>query len=286
MSAKIIDGKAIAAEVRREVAARVERLKARGVTPGLTVLLAGDDPASATYVRNKERAAIECGIQGETLRFPADVSVETLSAALARLNADPAVHGILMQLPLPAGIPAEASRMLQRSIAFEKDVDAFLPMSQGLLMLGEPIFVPCTPAGCMRLLASAGVSPRGKHAVVVGRSNIVGKPMAQLLLAADATVTMAHSRTPDLPAVVRQADIVVAAVGRPGLVRGDWLKPGAVVLDVGINRLPDGKLGGDVAFAEAVEVAGAITPVPGGVGPMTIACLLENVCTAAERTLR
>jgi methylenetetrahydrofolate dehydrogenase (NADP+)/methenyltetrahydrofolate cyclohydrolase len=285
MSAQIIDGKAVSARVRAEVAERVRGLVARGVTPGLTVLLAGEDPASATYVRNKEKAALECGIRGATLRFPADVSAATLAAELDRLNADPEVDGILVQLPLPPGISAEDSRALQRRIAPEKDVDGFLPFNQGLLMIGEPGFVPCTPAGCMRLLAEAGVSPRGKHAVVVGRSNIVGKPMAMLLLAADATVTIAHSRTPDLAAVVRTADIVVAAVGRPGLVRGDWLKPGAVVLDVGINRLPDGKLGGDVAFAEAVSVASAITPVPGGVGPMTIACLLENVCRAAERRL-
>lgn len=285
MSAQIIDGKAVAARVRVEVAERVRSLVSRGVTPGLTVVLAGDDAASATYVRNKEKAALECGIRGETLRFPAEVTAAELFAVLDRLNADPAIDGILVQLPLPAGLSPEESRRLQRHIAPEKDVDGFLPYSQGLLMLGEPGFVPCTPAGCMRLLSEAGISPRGRHAVVIGRSNIVGKPMAQLLLAADATVTIAHSRTPDLPAVVRMADIVVAAVGRPNLVRGSWIKPGATVLDVGINRLPDGKLCGDVCFAEVVEVAGALTPVPGGVGPMTIACLLENVCRSAERRL-
>jgi len=285
MPAQLIDGKAVAAKVRAEVAERVRRLAARGRAPGLTVVLAGDDPASATYVRNKEKAARECGIRSETLRFPADVDAATLEAALDRLNADPEVDGILVQLPLPPGISVEEARRLQRRIAPEKDVDGFLPQSQGLLMLGEPGFVPCTPAGCMRLLAHAGISPRGRHAVVIGRSNIVGKPMAQLLLAADATVTICHSRTPDLPAVVRGADIVVAAVGRPELVRGDWLKPGAVVLDVGINRKPDGGLVGDVCFSEAVEIASAVTPVPGGVGPMTIACLLENVCAAAERRL-
>ena len=282
-TARIIDGKAVAAQVRAEVAARVAALRERGHGVGLTVVLAGEDPASATYVRNKEKAARECGIQGETLRFPADVTAEVLAAALDRLNADPRVHGILVQLPLPPSISAEDARALTRRIAPEKDVDGFLPLNQGLLMLGEPGFVPCTPAGCMRLLTSAGVSARGKHAVVVGRSNIVGKPMALLLLAADATVTVAHSRTPDLPAVVRGADIVVAAVGRPKMVKGSWLKPGAVVLDVGINRGDDGKLCGDVDFDEAVLVASAITPVPGGVGPMTIACLLENVCLAAER---
>ncbi len=284
MTAVLLDGKALAAELRLEIAARVRRLAERGgVVPGLTVVLAGDDPASTVYVRNKERAAIECGLRGEVLRFPAGVDAGTLLEALARLNADPAVHGVLVQLPLPAGIGQDDARRITRAIAPEKDVDGFLPVNQGLLALGEPVFVPCTPAGCMRLLALSGIEPRGRHAVVIGRSNIVGKPMAQLLLAADATVTIAHSRTPDLPEVVRRADIVVAAVGRPGLVTGDWIKPGAVVLDVGINRLPDGRLVGDVDLESVARVAAAVTPVPGGVGPMTIACLLDNTVRAAER---
>ena len=283
MTAVLLDGKALAAELRLEIAERVRRLAARGVVPGLTVLLAGDDPASAVYVRNKERAATECGLRGEVLRFPAGVDAATLLEALARLNADPGVHGVLVQLPLPAGISPDDARRITRAIAPEKDVDGFLPVNQGLLAMGEPGFVPCTPAGCMRLLALSGIEPRGRTAVVIGRSNIVGKPMAQLLLAADATVTIAHSRTPDLPAVVRQADIVVAAVGRPGLVKGDWIKPGAVVLDVGINRLPDGRLVGDVDLESVRGVAAAVTPVPGGVGPMTIACLLDNTVRAAER---
>lgn len=283
MTAVLLDGKALAAELRLEIAERVRRLAARGVVPGLTVLLAGDDPASAVYVRNKERAANECGLRGEVLRFPAEVDAATLLEALARLNADPGVHGVLVQLPLPAGISPDDARRITRAIAPEKDVDGFLPVNQGLLAMGEPGFVPCTPAGCMRLLALSGIEPRGRNAVVIGRSNIVGKPMAQLLLAADATVTIAHSRTPDLPAVVRQADIVVAAVGRPGLVKGDWIKPGAVVLDVGINRLPDGRLVGDVDLESVRGVAAAVTPVPGGVGPMTIACLLDNTVRAAER---
>ncbi len=283
MVTRIIDGKAVALRLRDEVRRRALALRERGVVPGLTVILAGDDAASATYVRNKERAALECGIAGRTVRLPSDVDALTVLRAVEEANADPGVHGILVQLPLPAGLSRAECQEIERAIAPHKDVDGFLPLSQGLLLLGQPSFLPCTPAGCMRLLRSAGIEVAGRRAVVLGRSAIVGKPLSHLLLAADATVTIAHSKTPDLADVVRQADIVVAAVGRAGLVRGAWLKPGVCVLDVGINRLPDGRLTGDVAFDEALGIAGAITPVPGGVGPMTIACLLDNVCLAAER---
>jgi methylenetetrahydrofolate dehydrogenase (NADP+)/methenyltetrahydrofolate cyclohydrolase len=285
MTAKIIDGRAAAARLRAEVAARVEALKARsGVTPGLTVVLAGDDPASATYVRNKEKAAVEVGMNGRTLRLSASVTVAELERIVDELNADPAVHGMLLQLPLPAGVALDQVRALQERIHPDKDVDGLHPLNVGRLLAGAPCLPACTPAGCMRLLAEAGVSPAGKRAVVIGRSAIVGKPMALLLLEANATVTICHSRTADLPAVCREADILVAAVGRPRLVRRDWIKPGACVIDVGTSRDPEtGKLAGDVAFDEVAEVAGAITPVPGGVGPMTVASLLANTCTAAER---
>ncbi len=265
MSAKVIDGKELARRVRGEVAVRVDALKGRGVHPGLAVVLASDDPASAIYVRNKGRASTSVGIRS--------------------LNADPTVHGILVQLPLPDHLSAETVRSLLAEVSPDKDVDGFHPVNLGKLVAGEAGFVACTPSGCMRMLAEAGVDPAGKRAAVLGRSTIVGKPMALLLLDANATVTVCHSRTRDLPALVREADIVVAAVGRAEMVRGDWIKPGAAVIDVGMNRRDDGSLCGDVAFAEAAEVAGAITPVPGGVGPMTIAYLLHNVCVAAERTL-
>ena len=285
LTARVVDGKALANTLQAEVAARVARLAARDITPGLVVVLAGDDPASAVYVRNKARAAEACGLRSRVVRLPAEASVDALLDAVHTANADPQVHGVLVQLPLPSHLSPEHVRRVTRAIAPEKDVDGFLPVSQGLLALGEPGFVPCTPAGCMRILAHAQVPLRGRRAVVVGRSAIVGKPMAHLLLAADATVTIAHSHTVDLPGVVREADVVVAAVGRPGLVHGGWLKPGAAVLDVGINRLPDGRLVGDVDFESAARVAGVITPVPGGVGPMTIACLLDNTVRAAEREL-
>jgi len=285
LTARVVDGKALANTLQAEVAVRVARLAARRITPGLVVVLAGDDPASAVYVRNKARAAEACGLRSRVVRLPAEASVDALLDAVHTANADPQVHGVLVQLPLPSHLSPEHVRRVTRAIAPEKDVDGFLPVSQGLLALGEPGFVPCTPAGCMRILAHAQVPLRGRRAVVIGRSAIVGKPMAHLLLAADATVTIAHSHTEDLPGVVREADVVVAAVGRPGLVRGDWLKPGAAVLDVGINRLPDGRLVGDVDFESAARVAGVITPVPGGVGPMTIACLLDNTVRAAEREL-
>ncbi len=284
MTATIIDGRAVAARLRAEVAVRVDALKAQGLTPGLTVVLAGDDPASATYVRQKEKMAAEVGMNGRTLRLSADVSVTALERVVDELNADPSVHGLLLQLPLPGGIGGDAVRALQERIRPEKDVDGLHPINVGRLLSGAPTLPSCTPAGIMRLIADAGVDPQGRRAVVIGRSAIVGKPMALLLLEANATVTICHSRTPDLPAVCREADILVAAVGRPGLVRRDWVKPGACVIDVGTTRDPaTGKLAGDVAFDEVVEVAGAITPVPGGVGPMTVASLLANTCTAAER---
>ncbi len=258
------------------MAARVATL---GWRPGLAVVLVGDDPASAVYVRAKDRAAAAAGIAARTLRHPADLTEADLLRVVAGLNADPEVDGILVQLPLPPGIRARA---VIEAIDPAKDVDGFHPVNVGRLQDGQATLVPCTPRGCMRLIELAGVTTRGARAVVLGRSAIVGKPVAALLTAADATVTLAHSRTPDLAAECRRAGIVVAAVGRPGLVRGDWIAPGATVIDVGINRLADGALVGDVAFDEAVAVAGAITPVPGGVGPMTIACLLENTLMAAE----
>ncbi|MGK7864566.1 bifunctional methylenetetrahydrofolate dehydrogenase/methenyltetrahydrofolate cyclohydrolase FolD [Falsiroseomonas sp. E2-1-a4] len=275
MSAHIIDGKAVAATLRQDIAARVAGL---GFRPGLRVVRVGEDPASGVYVRNKDKAAKEVGFDSATLALPADTTEEALLAEVARLNADPAVDGILVQLPLPPQIRAD--RVIA-AVAPEKDVDGFHPLNAGLLASGQPGLVPCTPKGVMHLLRAAGVALPGARAVVVGRSNIVGRPMAQLLLAADCTVTLVHSRTRDLPAECRRAEILVAAVGRPEMVRGDWVAEGATVIDVGINRLPDGKLVGDVAFAEVAPHAGAITPVPGGVGPMTIACLLENTLDAA-----
>ncbi len=277
MTARIIDGKAVAASLRAELATRVAGL---GFRPGLTVILVGDDPASAVYVRSKDRAAKEAGIEATTIRLPADTAERALLAEIARLNADPAVDGILVQLPLPPQI--DPNRVIA-AIDPAKDVDGFHPVNVGALANGQPGLVPCTPAGTMKLLAYAGVKLAGARAIVLGRSAIVGRPVAALLLAADATVTIAHSRTRDLPAECRRADVVIAAVGRPEMVRGDWIAPGATVIDVGINRLPDGRLVGDVAYAECLAHAGAITPVPGGVGPMTIACLLENTVEAAVR---
>jgi len=274
-AARIIDGKAVAAALRAELAARVAALPYR---PGLAVVLVGDDAASAVYVRAKDRAAQQAGIAAQTIRLPADTTEPALLAQIARLNADRAVDGILVQLPVPRGIRTEA---VIDAIDPAKDVDGFHPVNAGLLASGRAGLVPCTPKGIMRLLAAAGVALSGARALVLGRSTIVGRPMAALLLAADATVTIAHSRTADLPAECRRADILIAATGRPEMVRADWVKPGATVIDVGINRLPDGRLVGDVAFAEVFPVAAAITPVPGGVGPMTIACLLENTVLAA-----
>ncbi len=275
--AHLIDGKTVAAAVRAEVAARVAGL---GFQPGLAVVLVGEDPASAVYVRNKDRAAAAAGIAARTIRLPAATTEAALLAEVARLNADPAIDGILVQLPLPKHI---APDRVIAAIDPAKDVDGFHPLNVGLLASGRPALVPCTPLGVMKLLAVAGVALSGARALVLGRSAIVGRPMAALLLAADATVTVAHSRTRDLPAECRRAEVLIAAIGRAGFVRGDWIAPGATVIDVGINRGADGRLCGDVAFAEAREVAGAITPVPGGVGPMTIACLLENTVAAAVR---
>jgi methylenetetrahydrofolate dehydrogenase (NADP+)/methenyltetrahydrofolate cyclohydrolase len=280
MTARILDGKAIAAKVRSEVAEGVARfIGAHGRSPGLDVILVGDDPASHVYVRNKEKAAAEVGMRGRVHKMSAATSADELARAIEGLNADDAVDGFLVQLPLPAGLPETA--MLDR-VSPSKDVDGLHPMNAGLLALGRPGVASATPSGVMRLLAETNVELAGKRAVVVGRSNIVGKPLAQLLLAKHLTVTIAHSRTRDLADVCREADILVAAVGRPGLVRGDWVKPGAVVIDVGTTRNEQGKLSGDVAFAEAAERASWITPVPGGVGPMTIACLLENTLRAAN----
>ena len=277
MTARIIDGKAVAAALRAKLARQVATLPFR---PGLAVVLVGDDPASAIYVRAKDRAANAVGIAARTVRLPADTSEEALITHIARLNADPSMDGILVQLPLP---PQIASQAVVEAVDPDKDVDGFHPLNIGRLASGYPCLVPCTPTGVMKLLAEAGVALEGAHALVIGRSTIVGRPMGMLLLAGHATVTVVHTRTRDLAAECRRADIIVAAAGRPQLVRGDWIAPGATLIDVGVNRLPDGRLVGDVAFAEAVEVAGAITPVPGGVGPMTIACLLENTVTAALR---
>ncbi|MEO1719228.1 MAG: bifunctional methylenetetrahydrofolate dehydrogenase/methenyltetrahydrofolate cyclohydrolase FolD [Pseudomonadota bacterium] len=286
--ANIIDGKAIAAEVRADVAKRVATLKREhGITPGLAVVLVGEDPASQVYVRNKGRQTIECGMQSFEHKLPAETPEDELLQLVGDLNRDDSVHGILVQMPLPPHMNAD--RVIE-AIDPEKDVDGFHAVNVGRLSIGKPGFVPCTPAGSMILLGSLDRDLSGLHAVVVGRSNIVGKPMANLLLQANCTVTIAHSRTQDLPATVRSADIVIAAVGRPEMIKADWLKPGAIVIDVGINRVDNGrgdgktKLVGDVAFDEAKEVAGAITPVPGGVGPMTIACLLKNTIEGAERT--
>jgi methylenetetrahydrofolate dehydrogenase (NADP+)/methenyltetrahydrofolate cyclohydrolase len=285
MTATIIDGKAFAATVREKVAAHVARIKdAAGITPGLAVVLVGEDPASQVYVRSKGKQTVEAGMASFEHKLDADTDEETLLALIAQLNADPAVHGILVQLPLPAHLDSD---LVINSIDPAKDVDGFHISNVGLLGTGQKAMVPCTPLGCLMLLRHQHGSLSGLNAVVIGRSNIVGKPMAMLLLGDSCTVTVAHSRTKDLPGVVRQADIVVAAVGRPEMVPGDWIKPGATVIDVGINRVEGegGKtrLVGDVDFASAVEVAGAITPVPGGVGPMTIACLLANTVTACCR---
>jgi methylenetetrahydrofolate dehydrogenase (NADP+)/methenyltetrahydrofolate cyclohydrolase len=273
----MIDGKAVAAELRACLAKRVAALPYR---PGLTVILVGDDPASAVYVRSKDRAATQVGIQAHTIRLPADTPEPLLLAEIARLNADPAVDGILVQLPLPPHI--DTGNVIA-AIDPAKDVDGFHPLNVGALANGRPGLVPCTPAGVMKLLRHAGITLPGARALVLGRSSIVGRPVAALLLAADATVTIAHSRTRDLPAECRRADVLIAAVGRPEMVRGDWVANGATVIDVGINRLPDGRLVGDVAYTECAERAAAITPVPGGVGPMTIACLLENTIEAAVK---
>ena len=289
--ARIIDGKAFAAGLRERVAAEVARLKAeRGLQPGLAVVLVGEDAASQVYVRNKGQQTLEAGMHSVTHRLPEETSQDALLALVAQLNADPAIHGILVQFPVPAHISQAA---VVAAISPDKDVDGLNVINAGRLASGLPALTPCTPLGCMMLLRDALGDLTGKRAVVVGRSNLVGKPIAQLLLQADCTVTIAHSRTRDLSSVCREADILVAAVGRAEMIRGDWVKPGAAVIDVGMNRIPSrdpeaaaaGKtrLVGDVAFDEAKAVAGWITPVPGGVGPMTVACLLQNTLTACKR---
>jgi len=280
MTARLIDGKQVAADLRANLAREVAALAFK---PGLAVVLVGEDPASQVYVRSKHKATLEAGMNSFEHRLRTETSQADLLALVAKLNADASVDGILVQLPLPKHIDADT---VLDAISPAKDVDGFHAVNAGLLATGRAALVPCTPAGSMKLIRSLGESLVGKHAVIVGRSNIVGKPMAALLLAADCTVTVAHSKTKDLPAMCRQADILVAAVGRAEMIKGSWIKPGAIVIDVGINRVAgaDGKnkLVGDVAYAEALDVAGAITPVPGGVGPMTIACLLANTLQAAR----
>ncbi len=282
MSARIIDGAAIAADLRAAVAAQTRRLtEAHGLKPGLAVVLVGENPASKTYVASKSRALVEAGMQAFDHHLPAAATEDELIALVRRLNADRTVNGILVQMPLP---PQIDSTHVIAAVDPEKDVDGFHPLNAGRLASSLPALAPCTPVGCIKLAKTVHASLAGLDAVVIGRSNIVGKPLAQLLLAENATVTIAHSRTRDLPAVCRRADLVCAAIGRPELVRGDWIKPGATVIDVGINWIPDGaksRIVGDVNFAEAAAVAGAITPVPRGVGPMTIACLLVNTLRAA-----
>jgi methylenetetrahydrofolate dehydrogenase (NADP+)/methenyltetrahydrofolate cyclohydrolase len=280
--ARIIDGKQVAAQVRSEVAAGVKQLTSRGVTPGLTVVRVGDDPASAVYVRGKRKDSEEVGFHSVEHHLPATAAQGELMDLVADLNEDPSVHGILVQLPLPKGLD---ERAVLEAIDPGKDADGFHPYNVGALSIGLPGPRPCTPAGIMRLLREAGCDPKGKHALVVGRSNIVGKPMAMMLLEAHATVTVAHSRTADLAGEVARADVLVAAIGKPELIRGSWVKPGAVVIDVGMNRLENGKLVGDVEYGAAAERAAAITPVPGGVGPMTRAMLLVNTLALARATL-
>ncbi len=285
MSAEIIDGRVFSAKVRERVASQVKELKEKqGLTPGLAVVLVGEDPASQVYVRNKNVATVEAGMKSEEIRLPDSATEDEVLAVVNRLNADPQIHGILVQLPLPSQVNETA---ILDAIDPAKDVDGFHVINTGRQAVGLPAMVPCTPLGCIMMLKDRLGDLSGLNAVVVGRSNIVGKPMASLLLAENCTVTIAHSRTRDLPSVCAAADILVAAVGRPNMIKGDWVKSGATVIDVGINRIPkeDGKtrLVGDVDFAAAKEVAGHITPVPGGVGPMTIACLLANTVTAACR---
>ena len=282
MTAQLIDGNALAKQLRSEVALRVQTLKQKGLTPGLAVILVGDDAASQVYVRNKVKACEEAGLHSVLERYGADLSQAQLLARVQALNEDPGIHGILVQLPLPAHI--DAQRVIE-AISPAKDVDGFHIASAGALMTGMPGFWPCTPHGCMKMLESIGYELRGKHAVVIGRSNIVGKPMALMLLQKDATVTICHSRTQDLKAHTRSADLIVAAVGRARMLTAEMVKPGAVVIDVGMNRDADGRLCGDVDFPQVSQVASFITPVPGGVGPMTITMLLVNTLESAERSL-
>ena len=278
--ARLLDGKATAAAVRAEVALEVARLRAAGTAPKLVVVLVGEDPASQVYVRNKDKAAHDAGFEVRTLRLPATVTQAALESEVKALNADASVHGILVQLPLPKGLD---EKRIVRLLDPRKDVDGLHPENVAALVLGGKGLFPCTPAGCIVVLDRHDLPLEGRHVVVLGRSMLVGKPIALMALERNATVTIAHSRTRDLAAVCRTADVLVAAVGKPRLVQGDWIRPGAVVLDVGINRLPDGKLCGDVDFDAALPHAGAITPVPGGIGPMTIALLLSNTALAAAR---
>jgi methylenetetrahydrofolate dehydrogenase (NADP+)/methenyltetrahydrofolate cyclohydrolase len=279
-TASIIDGNALSAQLRADVMRRADALKERGITPGLAVLLVGENPASQVYVRNKVKACADAGLHSVLERYDADMTEAALLARIDALNKDPAIHGILVQLPVPKHI--DANKVIE-AIAPEKDVDGFHIASAGALMVGQPGFLPCTPYGCMKMLESIGYDLRGKHAVVIGRSNIVGKPMAMLLLQKNATVTICHSGTKDLKAMTLQADVIVAAVGKVNVLTADMVKPGAVVIDVGMNRNAQGKLCGDVDYAGVREVAGHITPVPGGVGPMTITMLLVNTLESAER---
>ncbi|MCQ9328848.1 bifunctional methylenetetrahydrofolate dehydrogenase/methenyltetrahydrofolate cyclohydrolase FolD [Pelistega suis] len=280
MTATIIDGKALASQIKEELAQRIQTLKNKGVIPALTVILVGDDPASAVYVNSKHNTFTQLGLKSEVLRFPAETSQEALLAKIRELNNDKTLHGILVQLPLPKHIDTNT---VIDTISPEKDVDGFHVSNAGALMTGNPRFIPCTPYGVMKMLESQNVNLKGAEAVVVGASNIVGKPMALLLQKEGATVTICNSKTKDLTAHTKRADILVVATGRPEMVTGDMIKPGAVVIDVGINRGADGKLKGDVEYASAAQVASAITPVPGGVGPMTIVMLLVNTIEAAER---
>lgn len=283
MSARIIDGKAHAARTLERLRETAARLAARGVQPASAVVLVGDDPASKVYVRNKEKASREAGVLSTVHALPASATEAELHALIRRLNADPAVHGVIVQLPLPGRFDAERAL---RSIAPEKDIDGFHPQNVGALALGRHRFVPCTPAGIVQMLEDEGIPLEGRRAVVVGRSNIVGKPMALLLLERNATVTICHSRTPDLAAVTREADVLVVAAGKPLLVKGSMVKPGACVVDVGIHRMPDGRLAGDVDADEVRAVAGWLTPVPGGVGPMTVAMLVANTVRAAADSVQ
>lgn len=282
MTAQLIDGNALSRQLRTQVSERVAALKAQGLTPGLAVVLVGDNPASQVYVRNKVKACEDTGMHSVLEKYDASLTEAELLARVDALNNDPTIHGILVQLPLPAHI--NAHKVIE-AISPAKDVDGFHVASAGALMVGQPGFWPCTPYGCMKMLESIGYDLRGKHAVVIGRSNIVGKPMAMMLLQQDATVTVCHSRTADLKAQTLQADVIVAAVGKRNVLTADMVKPGAVVLDVGMNRNDEGKLCGDVDFDGVKEVAGYITPVPGGVGPMTITMLMVNTLESAERSL-
>ena len=281
MAAQIIDGKGLALSIREQIGKDVAQLVGQtNVVPGLAAILVGDDPASAVYVRNKKTACDKAGLYVDEYKLPASTTQSELLALIEKMNTDPKIHGILVQLPLPGHIK---SKVVLEAVSHDKDADGFHPFNVGRLVEGSPVFVPCTPKGVMRMIESTGQSIEGKRAVVIGRSNIVGKPVALLLMHANATVTVCHSRTKDLPAVCREADIVIAAIGRPQFVTGDMIKDGAIVIDVGINRLEDGRLVGDVDFDAAKEKAGWITPVPGGVGPMTIAMLLRNTLESAQR---